>query len=613
MSDFPEGSPDPLVGGSTEGFRIEGPVCPADRAWRLVGDSDWMNRAAGAGTMSNFVVNTEEDGFAMLRGELAGPMGMTLPFREVWSSWVTGSFFRQIRDFESPIVARSDYRASLVPAGAPGMVRPVVDMRVTGPGWASMVRRGLSLAGMRRSWSAALERLNAPDADEVPTRTLGAEAVAALRRWERLADPEIVQRFDQHLRTARPTDVNRLRAFELADRWGVDRGQVLDVLVAGIEAGAVELFWSVRCSRCYGQVAGGRLLSDLADHAECTTCEVRTDVDLGANVEVLFAPHPTVESQADVNFCTVFPKSAPSQIAVLTLSPGQQVRAPLHLPPGSWALGAGRGRPDLEVEAGIEGDDTARWDSTRTGQVAVRSGLVTLDVHNDSPSRARLHLTRIGGALAMVPANLLTTRESFRRKLGHQVLAPGLRVGVRAVALVFTDLSGSTAMYEELGDARAFAVVRDHFTVLRQAAAAHNGTVVKTIGDAVMAAFFDAPAALAAAFEMVAAFDIWVATLGLEHPPALKVGVHVGSALVVHSDQAGLDYFGGAVNLAARAQGAAEAGEIVWTDAVQSMERAREVVAARGFVAAPMSKALKGLGEVRLWRNVREIPKKDVE
>jgi class 3 adenylate cyclase len=155
--------------------------------------------------------------------------------------------------------------------------------------------------------------------------------------------------------------------------------------------------------------------------------------------------------------------------------------------------------------------------------------------------------------------------------------------------------------------------VRDHFTVLRQAAAAHNGTVVKTIGDAVMAAFFDAPAALAAAFEMVAAFDVWVATVGLEHPPALKVGVHVGSALVVHSDQAGLDYFGGTVNLAARAQGAAEAGEIVWTDAVQSMERAREVVAAQGFVAAPMSKTLKGLGEVRLWRNVREIPKKDVE
>ena len=43
------------------------------------------------------------------------------------------------------------------------------------------------------------------------------------------------------------------------------------------------------------------------------------------------------------------------------------------------------------------------------------------------------------------------------------------------------------------------------------------------------------------------------------------------------------------------------------------MVRAREVVASRGFVAAPMSKALKGLGEVRLWRNVRELPKKDVE
>lgn len=612
MSDFPEGSPDPLTGGSSEGFRIEGPVCPADRAWRLIGDSDWMNRAAGAGAMSNLAVNVEGDGFAMLGGELAGPLGMTLPFREVWSSWVAGSFFRQIRDFASPIVTRSDYRASLLPQGTPGMVRPVVEMQLGGPGWASAVRRGLSLSGMRRSWAAALERLSAPDADEVPARALAAEAVAAIGRWKRVADPEIVQRFDRHLRTARPTDINRLRAFELADRWGIDREQVLDVLVAGIEAGAVELFWSVRCSRCYGQVAGGRLLSDLADHAGCSGCGVRTEVDLGANVEVLFAPHPSVGVDAEVNFCTIFPKSAPSQIAVLSLSPGQRVRAPLHLPPGAWALGAGRGRPDLAVDSGPEGDDTARWDSTRSGQVAVRSGLVTLDVHNDSASRQRVQLTRVGGAIPMVPANLLTTRESFRRKLGHQVLAPDLRVGVRSIALVFTDLSGSTAMYEELGDARAFAVVRDHFTVLRTAATAHNGTVVKTIGDAVMAAFFDAPAALAAAFEMCAAFDVWVATLDLEHPPSLKVGVHVGSALVVHSEQAGLDYFGGTVNLAARAQGAAEAGEIVWTDAVQSMERAREVVAERGFVAAPMSKALKGLGDVRLWRGVRVVAQKEI-
>lgn len=605
MADFPEGSPQPLQGLATDRFCIEGPACDPERAWNLIGDTDWMNRQAGAGAVVKLDVETQSDGMPLLRGEMAGPLGMKLGFLEVWSSWVSGRFFRQVRDIQSPVVLRSDYRASLQPVAGSALVRPVVEMSLTGPAWASTVRRGLSLSKMKRTWEQTLARLDLPAENEDPARELGPEAVAAVRRWEAAADASIVHRFEHHFRTARPNDLARLRAFELADRWGISRDAVLDTLLSALGFGAVELFWSVRCVRCYGQVAGGRLLSDLADHAECAGCKVRTDVDLASNVEVLFAPHPSVAAHLDANFCTIFPKSAPSQLAVLTLAPGQRVAAPVHLAPGEWKFGPGNGRPDMDVQAGDAGDDTLRFDATQTGTALIRAGQVQIEVTNETSERQRVFLTRAGGAIPMVPASLLTTKEAFRRQLSHQVLAPDLRVGVRSIALVFTDLSGSTAMYEELGDAAAFAVVRDHFTVLRAAASRHGGTVVKTIGDAVMAAFFDAPSATAAAFDMLEEFNTWVATQGLEHPPRLKVGLHVGAALVVHSDQSGLDYFGGSVNLAARAQGAAEAGEIVWTDAVHAQERARAVVAARGYTAESVAKTLKGIGEVRLWRAVR--------
>ncbi|GDX83520.1 hypothetical protein LBMAG42_53310 [Deltaproteobacteria bacterium] len=603
MTEFVEGSPEPLPGTVVEHFRIEGPVTSAERAWRLVGDTDWMNRAAGNGAVVAMQVAAQGDGFPLLTGEMAGPFGMRIPFSEVWSSWVTERFFRQVRDLRSPIVARSDYRAELVPTE--GGVRPVVEMALTGPGWSSLVRRGLSLGAMERGWAAALQRLGEPEeGEDGKPRVIAAPALAALERWRGTGDAAVVARVEALFRSGRPADLARMRAFVLADRWGLPRDLVLDALLAGVDAGATELFWSVRCVRCYGQVAGGRLLSDLADHAECPACGVRSETDLGDNVEVLFAPHPAVIAELEVNFCTVFPAKAPAQRAVFTLAPGQRVHTQAPVPPGAWRLGAGQGALDLEVtaEANGEGGSALSWSPGACGSSTVRAGNVELDLHNRSEARARVYLTQVGGALPMVPASLLTTRDTFRRRLSHHVLATDLRIGVRSIALLFTDLSGSTAMYEEIGDARAFAVVRDHFVLLREVAAAHGGTVVKTIGDAVMAAFYDAPSALKAGFAMQRAFASWAPSLGLDHTPSLKVGVHAGAALAVHTDQSGLDYFGGTVNLAARAQGAAEAGEVVWTEAIHDLPAVRDWIRSEGIAFGPMERALKGLGSVRLWR-----------
>ncbi len=606
MTHYPEGSPEPIDGNVEERFRIEGPVTTPERAWRLVGDTDWMNRVAGNGSVLGIGVSTQDDGFAMLTGELAAPLGTRVAFSEVWSSWVSERFFRQVRDLRSPFFARSDYRAELVPSE--GGVRPVVEMALQGPGWASLVRRGISLNGMHRRWAAALQGLAKPDGagpGQAP-RELNAEALAALARWRLVSPPELVDRFAHAFSHARPGELTRLRAFVLADQWGLEREDVLDALVGGVDGGAVELFWSVRCNRCYGQLAGGRLLSDVADHVDCPACGVRSDTDLGENVEVLFAPHPSVVRALDVNFCTIFPAAAPSQQAVFTLLPGQRVQVDVPLPRGKWRLGAGGSVPDLEITAGGQGESTLRWSGDPCEPTEVKAGLVALDIQNPSASRARVQLIKLGGALPMVPASLLTTRDRFRRRLGHQVLAPDLRVGVRSITLLFTDLSGSTAMYEELGDARAFAVVRDHFAILRAVAARHEGTVVKTIGDAVMAAFFDATSAVTAALEMQSEFRAWASGLGMAQPISLKVGVHRGAALAVHSDQSGLDYFGGTVNLAARAQGAAGAGDVVWTEAIQSEPLVCGVLARIGIVGEPFARELKGLGMVRLFRAVAQ-------
>ena len=87
----------------------------------------------------------------------------------------------------------------------------------------------------------------------------------------------------------------------------------------------------------------------------------------------------------------------------------------------------------------------------------------------------------------------------------------------------------------------------------------HDGAVVKTIGDAVMASFGDPANAVKAALAMQARIA--------DHDLVLKLGVHVGPSVVVNLNDR-LDYFGSTVNMAARLQGQSEGGDIVLSRAV---------------------------------------------
>jgi class 3 adenylate cyclase len=93
---------------------------------------------------------------------------------------------------------------------------------------------------------------------------------------------------------------------------------------------------------------------------------------------------------------------------------------------------------------------------------------------------------------------------------------------------VFTDLQGSTKLYDALGDATAFHLVRDHFAFLSERMERHNGFIVKTVGDAVMAAFHDPADAVRAVLSIqyeVADFNRGRRDGGV----ILKVGLHLGS------------------------------------------------------------------------------------
>ena len=119
----------------------------------------------------------------------------------------------------------------------------------------------------------------------------------------------------------------------------------------------------------------------------------------------------------------------------------------------------------------------------------------------------------------------------------------------------------------------------------------HDGAVVKTIGDAVMASFADPAQAVRAALAMQTGIGSSART---GRDLVLKVGVHAGPSVVVTLNDR-LDYFGSTVNMAARLQGQSAGGDIVLSRAVAADPAVQEILAA--VPQRQETVALKGFAE----------------
>ncbi len=132
------------------------------------------------------------------------------------------------------------------------------------------------------------------------------------------------------------------------------------------------------------------------------------------------------------------------------------------------------------------------------------------------------------------------------------------------LAILFADISGSTALYDKLGDAQALSLVAKCLDVLIAELPSHEGALIKTIGDEIMCTFPTAALAFDAASAMQKAIE--KQRPGGDQPIYIRVGFHFGEVIKV-----GDDFFGDAVNVAARVTSITRARQILTTQAVFDM------------------------------------------
>ncbi|MGT2472142.1 DUF5939 domain-containing protein [Paraburkholderia terrae] len=463
------------------------------------------------------------------------------------------------------------------------------------------------------------------------------------RAWS----PRVISKFETLIRSGDEVSVYRANPLIFARDRGVAEAESIDLFLHAARAGLVDMHWDILCPHSGLVLESFGKLRALRSHFVCGLCDIDGQTDLDDFIEVSFSVSPQVRRLAlhDIDNLSIEDLHWNLKFTNSGRLPGGQtrfvdilrgfVRGMSYLPPGMTTtlrseIGPGAlSGVNVQTQAGFMlpvVDSPAAvptpniptivritYDGQRfTPAVSgVPSGPAVFEVNNTGPKRGSLLLINWPPEIVAMPekptlefdpyvsGGMLLTRQTFRKLFRSERVDEDEGLGIRQVTFLFTDLKGSTALYELLGDLNAYALVREHFAFLDEVARRHAGVIVKTIGDAVMAAFSRPVDTVAAALDILQE----IGHFNREHgEPAiiLKMGAHCGPSIVVTLNE-NLDYFGQTVNIAARVQSFADAGEICLTEALYTASGVRELLAGNNL--EEFDAPLRGVeGNARVYR-----------
>jgi class 3 adenylate cyclase len=388
------------------------------------------------------------------------------------------------------------------------------------------------------------------------------------------------ERLAAYLREASDEALFRVRPKALAFEWGVELDELLPVLLHAARLGWLRLSWDVLCPHCQGVRRESRSLGDLRELGRCDICDIDFAATSQEAIEVTFRVSPEIREVREVLYCSAEPAKKPHIYLQKRIEAGETLAFGANLSPGRYRLRrAVRGESTLALEVSSSGRmEYVEWDTGREGHegpLAV-SPTIQLQVANSLREPAGVVLEKLAEDPTVLRPSEIFNFQAFRDLFSEESIATGLKLEMGHQTLLFADVVGSTRLYEEWGDAKAFQWVRSHFVALQKIVEKHRGAVVKTIGDGLMAGFRRPQDALEAALEIGREFRP-----GGEQPLDLRVALHRGPCLAVRLDTQ-IDYFGTAVNYAAKMERLAQAGEVVFSKEFLEWPELQERLGQRG-------------------------------
>jgi hypothetical protein len=353
-------------------------------------------------------------------------------------------------------------------------------------------------------------------------RTSEAEALFAVLRQS--ADPDAVAAIEGLVRSGPDRALNRLNVLDFAAKTGLDQGRVTAAFLHAARVGLFELSWNVLCPGCGGVLDANTSLKTIhSEDYSCALCGAGYKATLDEMVEVSFTVSPRVRRIAahdphtlpiweyyrqvfwssgidlpEDNFEDILEEIV---IDSIELPPSERASLSLQLPaefvivfePVTHAAQFldVKGEPTRERQ-----NLTVVFNNVSAPKATLhmRPGPLRLSLENRTDVRVLPAVWIAGEGLhgllgkrrPFLTAKGLLTNQTFRDIYRTDTLDVDQRLKITSLTFLFTDLKGSTELYERVGDLVAYDLVRAHFQVLNEIVAAEAGAVVNTICDAVM-------------------------------------------------------------------------------------------------------------------------------
>jgi len=582
--------------------------------WPLVSDTNRFNRDAGLPDVST-QGSSGVKGTAGRRRLRLKKLGVGVEWEEEPFEWVRPFRFGVVRRYRSGPVAEMRVAAELNEREGGG-TRLVYDVRVRPRGALGRAVIPYQIGRVSaRKFAEVFRRYDRLALAEeargvVENRAVGlgasARALLATLRDKLVnegADARLAARLCETVASGDELALARVRPYALADAWGVPRREALELCLRATRAGLLDLRWELLCPVCRGAGQSAESLRDVRADQHCDSCQINFTVAFDRSVEVVFRPSPSVRRVESRDFCVGGPQVTP-HVVVQQLVPAGETRtvSPL-LEEGRHRLRAGADEDAraLLVNASGSGELTLRAVEDVEEELTVSTRpVIRLQNNTDGERLFRIEREAWGGQAAT--AAEVTALQLFRDLFAAEALRPGDQINVGQMTILFTDLRNSTRLYREIGDAVAFGAVMSHFDVLREEIAREGGSIVKTLGDAIMAVFPRPAPALRA---IINAQSALAAPPEGVRPLTVKAGLHAGPCIAVTLNER-LDYFGSNVNIAARLEPLSTGEDCVITADVRRDPEVLELLAdpLSGLAAEPSEAMLKGFDNecFELWR-----------
>ena len=455
------------------------------------------------------------------------------------------------------------------------------------------------------------------------------------------ADPAVADAIMHLIEKGEDHWLNRINVLDFSKRTGLDEERVISGFLHASRLGLFDLTWNVLCPGCGGVLDAHSTLKSLRhDDYNCALCAAGYEASVDEQVEVAFTVSPRVRriaahdpnslpiweyfkqifwsSGIDLNKDSFAALTDEVTLDALELPAGEKAVLSLQLPAQFIIVFEPVTHSAQFID--VQGEPTKERQQLSliynkvhapTGTTTMRPGPLRLALDNQTDVRVLpsvfiaaegLHHL-LGTRKPFLTAKRILTNQTFRDVYKADNLNIDQRLKITSLTFLFTDLKGSTALYERVGDLAAFDLVRAHFHALLEIISSEKGAVVKTIGDAVMATFVRPEHALAAGLRIRAAMAGLNAKRGTEDL-IVKIGIHEGPCLAVMLNER-QDYFGQTVNIAARVQSLSTSQEIHITGPIIDSPAVVTILERESIKPIQKEAALRGIADKIV---VYEIP-----